>query len=68
MERWRQIELLFQAHVMLLWRTRMFARRGLSEAWLGLRELAKARSEANELTASVRGKPGFIHGRVRLGI
>jgi|SRR5689334_2226238 hypothetical protein len=35
-------------------RSRMFARRGLSEAWLALGEFAMARSEADELTASVR--------------
>jgi hypothetical protein len=39
---------------MLRWRSRMFARRGLSEAWLALGEFARARSEAEELTASVR--------------
>jgi tetratricopeptide (TPR) repeat protein len=43
-----------RTHAVLLWRSRMFARRGLSEAWLALGELAKARIEADRLTASVR--------------
>jgi tetratricopeptide (TPR) repeat protein len=43
-----------RTHAMLLWRSKMFARRGLSEAWLALGELTKARTEAGELIASVR--------------
>jgi tetratricopeptide (TPR) repeat protein len=43
-----------RTHAMLLWRSRMFARRGLSEAWLARGELARAQTEVGELIASVR--------------
>jgi hypothetical protein len=48
-----------RAQAMLLWPSRMFARRGLGEAWLALGELTKARSEADALTASVRNTKDF---------